>query len=141
MAKKLFKGKRREEMLKPGPEFALVRGLDAEGKLMEENFACLPEMPAWAITRLGSVELGNVSRLQSFILACVEEKDETRLQECISNKAFIYSVQDLSDVVDFLIEEYTGRPPVRSTESSDGPNGITTGSKGNSSSPELITKS
>lgn len=102
------------------------------------EFKCLPEPPAGVLTDLITSAIGataqSVPAAVEFITGCLPDADADAFVLMIHDKDTIVPLETLAQIVEWLAEEYTGRPttpssvlPVGSTatvaQSEDGASG------------------
>lgn len=91
------------------------------------EFKCLPEPPAGVLTDLIAAAHGataqSVPAVVRFIAGCLPDADAEQFVLTIHDKDTIVPLETLAEIVQWLAEEYTGRP---TTPSSTLPAGSTT---------------
>lgn len=97
--------------------------------LADQEFTCVPTMPAGVLIALSNVkspkegEEGGENLLvqvQDFIESVMVDADVPRFREVISSKQYTITFDELVDVMNWLIEEYSDRPTQPPSSSEDG---------------------
>lgn len=88
------------------------------------EFKCLPEPPAGVLTDLIAAASGataqSVPAAVEFIAGCLPDADAESFLLTIHDKDTIVPLETLAQIVEWLAEEYTGRPTTPSSASQDG---------------------
>lgn len=84
-------------------------------KLYDEEFTCVPEVQGQVMLNLviesNSGEADATAKvIFSFFQKVLEDESYTRFEELLNDKKRVVTVETLSEIVAWLIEEYSSRP-------------------------------
>lgn len=107
--------------------------------VLGQTFICLPEPPAGALTDLiGSAEGSTVAQATaavSFLAAVLPDADAARFEALIHAKDTVVPIEVLSEILQWVTEQYTGRPTMPSSTLQAGPQPTPVMSEGGSDLP------
>lgn len=105
----------------PALEFELV-GTDLHGHPYRATFRCLPEISVAAVQEISSATDSGAGTkvLVPFLERCLVADDIERFREVVHGSTVFITMNVLSDIALWLVEEYAGRPTSASSGSLDG---------------------
>lgn len=108
---------------------------------MEVTFKCVPTMPAGVLIELGEQpdDTSNpLARVANFFRSVLIDSDVARFNELLTSKTYQVPFETLTDVMEWLIEEYTARPTMPPSSSEAGRSTTGNGSTAPSSDSESM---
>jgi hypothetical protein len=98
-----------------------------------EQFSCVPVLPVGILADLTTGGSRGLPWVLEFLQAVIVDADAERFNVMLHDKDIIVDGEVLTEVVNWLLAEYTGRPTSPSTSSRSGRSKIGNGSKSGAS--------
>jgi hypothetical protein len=85
--------------------------------LAGRKLTTVPRLPFAAVADLFATDAGDHQALLRFLEDVVVDEDVPVLHEALHDKTHLLITREVDDVVNALLEEFTGRPPTQSGDS------------------------